>query len=46
MKILLTTDVYAPTVNGVVTSLCTLRQELMRRGHTVRVLTLSGTLHT
>ncbi len=46
MKILLTTDVYAPTVNGVVTSLCTLRAELERCGHTVRVLTLSGTLHT
>lgn len=46
MKILLTTDVFTPTVNGVVTSLCTLRRELERQGHTVRVLTLSGTLHT
>ena len=46
MKILLTSDVYAPTVNGVVTSLCTLRRELERQGHTVRILTLSGTLHT
>lgn len=46
MKILLTTDVYAPTVNGVVTSVCTLQRELERQGHSVRVLTLSGTLHT
>ena len=46
MKILLTTDVFTPTVNGVVTSVCTLRRELERQGHTVRVLTLSGTLHT
>lgn len=46
MKILLTTDVFTPTVNGVVTSVCTLRQELARQGHDVRVLTLSGTVHT
>lgn len=46
MKILLTSDQYIPTVNGVVTSLCTLRRELERQGHTVRVLTLSGSVHT
>ena len=42
MKILLTSDTYIPAVNGVVTSLLTLRRELTRRGHQVRVLTLSG----
>ena len=42
MKILITSDWYAPAVNGVVTSILTLRRELTRRGHEVRVLTLSG----
>lgn len=46
MKILLTSDQYAPVVNGVVTSLLTLRRQLESQGHTVRVLTLSGDLHT
>ena len=43
MKILITTDWYAPTVNGVVASVLNLRRELMLRGHDVRVLTLSQT---
>lgn len=43
MKILITSDWYAPTVNGVVTSILNLRRELMARGHEVRVLTLSQT---
>lgn len=46
MKILLTADQYAPAVNGVVTSLLTLRRELERQGHSVRVLTLSGSIHS
>nr|WP_325185797.1 glycosyltransferase family 4 protein [uncultured Oscillibacter sp.] len=41
MKILITSDWYAPAVNGVVTSVKNLRRELERRGHEVRVLTLS-----
>lgn len=41
MKILLTTELYAPAVNGVVTSILTLKQALEERGHDVRVLTLS-----
>ena len=41
MKILITSDWYSPAVNGVVTSVKNLRQELERRGHEVRVLTLS-----
>ncbi len=46
MKILLTTDWYAPAVNGVVTSVLNLRRELTARGHEVRVLTLSQTPHS
>ncbi|MBP3038864.1 glycosyltransferase family 4 protein [Bacillaceae bacterium Marseille-Q3522] len=43
MKILITTDWYTPTVNGVVISILNLRHELIARGHDVRVLTLSQT---
>lgn len=42
MKILITSDWYIPAVNGVVTSVLTLQKELTRRGHDVRILTLSG----
>ncbi len=45
MKILLTTDTWTPTVNGVVTSTVNLRAELTARGHDVRVLTLAGGCH-
>ena len=41
MKILIASDWYTPAVNGVVTSVLNLRRELQRRGHEVRVLTLS-----
>lgn len=41
MKILITTDWYDPVINGVVTSVHTLMKELEKRGHEVRVLTLS-----
>lgn len=41
MKVLITTDWYAPVVNGVVTSVLNLKRELEERGHDVRVLTLS-----
>ena len=43
MNILITSDWYTPAVNGVVTSVKNLRRELERRGHQVRVLTLSQT---
>lgn len=43
MKILITSDWYAPAVNGVVTSILNLRKGLEQRGHEVRVLTLSQT---
>ncbi len=41
MKILITTDLYTVKTNGVVTSLCNLREELKKKGHEVRVLTFS-----
>lgn len=43
MKVLITSDWYAPTVNGVVTSVLNLQRELTALGHEVRVLTLSST---
>lgn len=46
MKILLTTDWYAPAVNGVVTSVLALRRQLERQGHEVRVLTLAAGLRS
>lgn len=46
MKVLITTDCYAPTVNGVVTSLLNLQRELTAQGHDCRVLTLSQTPHS
>lgn len=42
MKVLITSDWYLPTVNGVVTSLKNLREELIKQGHEVRVVTLSS----
>ena len=41
MRILLTTDLFAPSVNGVVTSVLNLSEVLSKRGHDVRILTLS-----
>lgn len=46
MKVLITTDCYTPTVNGVVTSLLNLQRELTAQGHECRVLTLSQTPHS
>lgn len=46
MKVLITTDWYKPAINGVVTSVCNLREELQRRGHEVKILTLSHTAHS
>ena len=46
MKVLITTDWYAPVINGVVTSVLLLQRELERLGHEVRVVTLSNTLHS
>ncbi len=41
MKVLITTDWYKPVINGVVTSVVNLKEELEKSGHEVRVLTLS-----
>lgn len=43
MKILITTDLFLPSVNGVVTSVLSLVHGLEARGHEVRILTLSDT---
>lgn len=42
MKILMTTDLYTPQVNGVVTSIRTLKEGLENLGHQVRILTLAA----
>lgn len=42
MKILITTDVFKPSVNGVVTSVMILYEQLKKQGHDVRILTLSN----
>lgn len=41
MKILITTDLFTTTTNGVVTSVRNLWEELKNKGHDVRILTLS-----
>ena len=41
MKILITTDLFTTTTNGVVTSVRNLYEELTGKGHDVRILTLS-----
>ncbi len=43
MRILITTDLYIPTVNGVVTSVINLKDQLEKRGNEVKILTLSQT---
>lgn len=42
MKILIASDWYKPTVNGVVVSVLNLQSELIKLGHEVRILTLSN----
>jgi 1,2-diacylglycerol 3-alpha-glucosyltransferase len=46
MKVLITTECYVPTINGVVVSTMNLKNELMKRGHEVKILTLSETRHS
>lgn len=45
MKILITTDCYKPTINGVVTSVLNLETELRKLGHDVKVLCPSENIH-
>lgn len=44
MKVLITTDLYSTATNGVVTSVRNLMEELERKGHEVRILTVSEKL--
>ena len=46
VKILITTDLYKPLINGVVTSVINLKQGLEDQGHEVRILTLSRTVQS
>jgi len=46
LKVLITTDLYTVTTNGVVTSVQNLFDELTANGHEVRILTISGDLHS
>ena len=46
MKVLITTDLYATNTNGVVTSVQNIRGELEKKGHEVRVLTVSEKLRS
>lgn len=46
MKVLITTDLYATNTNGVVTSVRNLMEELVKKGHEVRVLTVSERLRS
>ncbi|HBT59545.1 MAG TPA: glycosyltransferase family 4 protein [Acholeplasmataceae bacterium] len=46
MKVLITTEYYIPTINGVVVSTMNLKNELIKKGHEVRILTLSDTRHS
>ena len=46
MKILITTDTFRPTINGVVTSIESLKKALDRRGHDTRILTFSDSFNS
>jgi len=46
LKILITTDLYTVSTNGVVTSVQNLFDELTAKGHDVKILTISDTLHS
>ena len=46
MRILITTDLYTTETNGVVTSVRNLSNELIKKGHDVRILTFSENTHS
>ncbi len=46
LKILITTDLYTVSTNGVVTSVQNLFQAMTEKGHEVRILTISDTMHS
>ena len=41
MKVLITTDLFTTETNGVVTSIKNLVEELRKKGHEVKILTMS-----
>ena len=46
MKILITTDLYFTSTNGVVTSVRNLTEGLREKGHEVRILTVSNKMES
>ena len=46
LKVLITTDLFTVSTNGVVTSVQNLFDELTAKGHDVRILTISDSLHS
>ena len=46
LKVLITTDLYTVSTNGVVTSVQNLFDELVAKGHDVRILTISDSAHS
>lgn len=46
MKILITTDTYKPAINGVVTSIISLKKALKNLGHDVRILSFSDSFNS
>lgn len=46
MKILITTDLFKPSINGVVTSVLNLTDQLIKEGHEVKILTLSKHIYS
>ena len=46
MKILIATETYTPYVNGIITSIVNLKTGLEAKGHEIKIITLSDTVHS
>ncbi|MDO4451261.1 MAG: glycosyltransferase [Lachnospiraceae bacterium] len=46
MRVLITTDLFKPTINGVVTSILNLEKELKEQGHEVKILAVSQNVYS
>lgn len=46
MRVLITTDLFKPTINGVVTSILNLEHELKEQGHEVKILAVSQSMYS
>lgn len=46
MRVLITTDLFKPTINGVVTSVLNLERELKEQGHEVKILAVSQNVYS